>query len=65
MLGAFVSKIENDLAQITLKIGNASLNDVIQSFRRYSYNIISEIEDDVYLESLKDRSDYLNKYLSI
>ena len=65
MLGAFVSKIENDLAQITLKIGNASLNDVIQSFRRYSYNIISEIEDDVYLEILKDRSDYLNKYLSI
>ncbi len=65
VLGAFVSKIERDLAQITVKIGNASLNEVIQSFRRYSYNIISETEDDVFMENLKERSDYLNKYLNM
>ena len=65
VLGAFISKIERDLAQITVKIGNASINDVIQSFRRYSYNIISETEEDVFIESLKERSDYLNKYLNM
>lgn len=65
VLGAFMSKVENDLAQITLKIGHASLNDVIQSFRRYNYNILSEAEDDLFLENLKERSDYLNKYLNI
>lgn len=65
ILGAFVSKMENDVAQITVKIGNASLNEVIQSFRRYSYNIVSETEDDLYVESLKERSDYLNKYLNM
>lgn len=65
LLGAFISKIKNDVAQITLKIGNTSLIDIIQTFRRYSYNIISGHEDDSYHESLKDRSDYLNKYLSM
>lgn len=65
ILGAFVSKIKNDVVQITIKIGNASLNDIIQTFRRYSYNIASGHEDDSYQQSLKERSDYLNKYLNM
>ncbi|MGJ8548006.1 acetoin utilization protein acuB [Winogradskyella wichelsiae] len=65
ILGAFVSKIEGELARITLKIGNVSLNEVIQTFRRYSYNVISGHEDDSYIESLKSRSQYLDKYLNM
>lgn len=65
LLGAFISKIENDVAQITLKIGNTSLNDIMQTFRRYSYNVVAGQEEDSYIESLKERSDYLNKYLNI
>ncbi len=65
ILGAFISKIENDVAQITIKIGNKGLNDVIQTFRRYSYNIVAGHEDDSYIKSLKDRSQYLDKYLNI
>lgn len=65
LLGAFISKMNSDLVQITLKIGNTGLNEIIQAFRRYSYNIISGHEDDSYVESLKERSDYLNKYLNI
>lgn len=65
LLGAFISKMEGDLVQVTLKIGNSGLNDVIQSFRRYSYNIISGHEEDTYIESLKERSEYLKKYLDI
>jgi len=65
LLGAFISKIEKDIVHITLKIGNTGLNDIMQTFRRYSYNIISGHEEDSYLNSLKDRSDYLNKYLNM
>ncbi len=65
LLGAFISKMNSDLIEVTLKIGNTSLNDIIQTFRRYSYNIISGHEEDSYLENLKDRSDYLNKYLNM
>lgn len=65
LLGAFISKMKNDMVQITLKIGNMGLNSIIQTFRRYSYNIISGHEDDSYTQSLKERSDYLNKYLNM
>lgn len=65
LLGAFISKAENDVAQITLKIGNVGLSEIMQTFRRYSYNIISGHEEDNYIEGLKERSDYLNKYLDM
>jgi len=65
LLGAFVSKMKPDLVQVTLKIGIGSLNEIIQTFRRYSYSIVSGHEDDSFIESLKERSDYLNKYLNI
>ncbi|KAA5827846.1 CBS domain-containing protein [Algibacter amylolyticus] len=65
LLGAFVSKMNTDLVQVTLKIGNTGLNEIIQTFRRYSYNIVSGHEEDGYIETLKERSDYLNKYLNM
>src|SRR5690606_2062956 len=65
ILGAFISKIENDLVQVTIRIGNIGLNNLIQTFRRYSYNIVSGHEEDTYIENLKERSQYLNKYLNI
>jgi hypothetical protein len=64
LLGAFISKVEKDVVQITLKISYVGLNDILQSFRRYSYNIVSGHDDDQFLNNLKDRSDYLNKYLN-
>jgi hypothetical protein len=65
ILGAFVSRIKNDMVQITIKIGNAGLSSIMQTFRRYNYNVVSGNEEDSYTESLKERSDYLNKYLNI
>lgn len=65
LLGAFVSKIENNKVEITLKTSGGSLNDILQTFRRFEYTIVSEILDDNYLQNLKERSDYLDKYLSI
>lgn len=65
LFGAFISKIENDLVQVTLKVGHSGLNDIIQSFRRYSYNIVSGHEEDLMLKNLKERSDYLDKYLNL
>lgn len=65
LLGAFISKMNSDLVEVTLKVGNTGLNEIIQTFRRYSYNILSGHEEDSYIESLKERSDYLNKYLDI
>ncbi len=65
LLGAFVSKIEDDMAEITLKITPSGMNEIIQAFRRYGYLIISEHQEDTFNKNLKDRSRYLDKYLNI
>lgn len=65
LLGAFISKMENDIVQVTIKMGSTGLNEIIQTFRRYSYNVVSGHQEDVFLKNLKDRSDYLNKYLNL
>ncbi|HIB37900.1 CBS domain-containing protein [Mesonia sp.] len=65
VLGAFISNINNDVAEITIKIGLLGLNEIIQTFRRYSYKVVSTHQEDVFLKNLKERSDYLDKYLNI
>ncbi len=65
LLGAFITDSQNDVVQITLKIGTQSLNEVTQTFRRYNYTILFGNSDDQFLEDLKQRSDYLEKYLNV
>ncbi len=65
VLGLFISKIENDVVQITVKITNSDINYIIQTFRRYNYNVISTHKEDIFLKDLKERSDYLKRYLDM
>jgi Mg/Co/Ni transporter MgtE len=65
LLGLFVSEANLESVQITIKISLGAMNDIIQTFRRYNYEIISEHQEDNYINSLKERSDYLDKYLNI
>ncbi|NDV43376.1 CBS domain-containing protein [Flagellimonas sediminis] len=65
LLGAFITDSENDVVQITLKIGTQSMNEVAQTFRRYNYTIVFGNSDDQFMEDLKQRSDYLEKYLNV
>ncbi|SHI77495.1 CBS domain-containing protein [Flavobacterium terrae] len=65
VLGAFLSNIETDKVQITVKIAEGGINEIIQTFRRYEYEIISEHQEDDYLKTLKERSDYLDRYLNM
>jgi Mg/Co/Ni transporter MgtE len=65
LLGLFISNVENDTVQVTVKITLGAMNEIIQTFRRYNYEIISEHQEDNYLNALKERSDYLDRYLNI
>jgi len=65
LLGLFVSEADINKVQITVKISMGGLSEIIQTFRRYNYDIITEHQEDAYLNTLKDRSDYLDKYLNI
>ena len=65
LLGAFISESQNDIVHVTLKIGSENLSEVAQTFRRYNYTIVFGNSDDQFIEDLKQRSDYLEKYLNI
>jgi hypothetical protein len=65
LLGGFVTDMKNDVVQVTIKIGATEINDIIQTFRRYNYTILFGNTDDQFLENLKQRSDYLDKYLNV
>ena len=65
LLGLFISNSDINTVEITLKISSGPLNEIIQTFRRYGYDIISEHNEDNYINNLKERSDYLDKYVNM
>jgi len=65
LLGLYVSSETSDNTQITIKVRSEDINEIIQTFRRYDYAIVSQYKDDFYLQDLKNRSEYLQKYLDM
>lgn len=65
LLGLFISEADATTIKVTIKVALGGMNDIIQTFRRYNYEIISEHDEDNYLNNLKERSEYLDKYLNI
>ena len=65
ILGIFTSDINSNSTQISIKIGFTNFTEIIASFRRYGYQIISTHQEDTFLSNLQERSKYLDKYLNI
>ena len=65
LLGAFISNINKETVEVTVKISDHDLNNTMQTFRRYNYTILAGFQVDEYLNTLKERSDYLQRYLDI
>lgn len=65
VLGVFVSEVSGEKTQTTLKVGFTEISAIAQTFRRYGYDIVSSHEEDKWTDNLKERSDYLDKYLNI
>lgn len=65
LYGLFISESNATTVKITVKFTAQDVNEILQSFRRYEYSVISNHEEDYYLEDLKERSKYLQKYLNI
>ncbi|MDA8686490.1 CBS domain-containing protein [Robiginitalea sp.] len=65
LLGAMITGMRNELAEITLKMGNTNVGEVLNALRRYGYTLLSGSADDPFIEELKERSHYLDKYLNV
>jgi CBS domain-containing protein len=65
VLGIYINENDGVTARLTVKFSSNDVNEIIQSLRRYDYTILTNHEEDFLLEDLKNRSDYLQKYLDI
>lgn len=65
LIGIFIAESNAYTVKIALKINTLEINELLQSFRRYNYTVLSKHKEDYYVEDLKDRSNYLQKYLNI
>lgn len=63
--GIYISEKLDGFVQLTIKVISDEINEIMQTFRRYDYKITSNHENDIYLEDLKNRSEYLQKYLEM
>lgn len=65
LLGTYVYEKDEIFTEVMLKISTNDTNNMLQTFRRFEYEVTSRHENDIYLEDLKNRSEYLQKYLEI
>ena len=64
ILGILVNETGQN-TEVEVKIATDDINEIIQTFRRYDYNIISQMEEDLHLQELKEHSDFLRRYLEM
>lgn len=65
VLATFIGTSNEIYTEIVLKILHTGLNELLQTFRRYDFDIISYHDEDLHQETLKDNSEYLSKYLTV
>lgn len=65
LLGVFISNANLTHVEVTIKINLGPINEIIQTFRRYDYEIISENFEDNFSQTLKENADYFDRYLNI
>ncbi|MBP7173909.1 MAG: CBS domain-containing protein [Cloacibacterium sp.] len=61
--GAFVSQITEDTIQVTMRISNENLSSVDETLERYGYLIVRKFYTDGKEALLKDRYEFIQKYL--
>ena len=63
--GMYISQLSNEFVEVTVKVERQGINEILQTFRRYEYQIVSQHPEDLFAEDLREHSEYLNKYLDI
>ncbi|PIF00797.1 MAG: acetoin utilization protein acuB [Maribacter sp.] len=64
-IGGFISGTKDGEVQITIKINGNNMNEVLHTFRRYDYTVLFGNVGDRFIDDLKRRSNYLDKYLNV
>lgn len=63
--GCYVSSVQEDFSQITLKISSENLSSIDETFERYGYTVVHKYYNDEKEDLMKDRFGFFQKYLEI
>lgn len=63
LYGSYISAINEDNVQITMKISNENLSSIDETFERFGYNVVHKHYDDEKEGLLKDRFGFLQKFI--
>lgn len=61
--GSFISLVNEENIQITMKISNENLSSIDETFDRYGYHVVQKFYNDEKEDLIKDRYQYFQKYL--
>ena len=65
LYGCFISSVNEDSVQVTLKITSSNLSSIDETFERYGYIVVHKHYTDEKEDLLKDRFGFFQKYLEI
>lgn len=65
ILGVYTSYVDQEFIELSLRLDHNGINEILQTLRRYDYEVLSYHEDDQHSESLKENSAYFDKFLNI
>lgn len=65
IIGMFTLLVNATTIEVSLRIDHNGINEILQSLRRYDYEILSMHKEDLHTEILRDNSEYFEKYLNI
>ncbi|NQX82542.1 MAG: CBS domain-containing protein [Flavobacteriaceae bacterium] len=64
LLGIFVFNKTEDNIVISVKIQTNNLAEITEGLRRYKYDVIENDGEDIYIREIKDKADFMRKYMS-
>lgn len=65
LLGILLLQTKEQKTQILLRISQKNIETIIQDFRRFDFDIISQHDEDLHQNKLIEHSNYLNKFLNL
>ena len=65
IFGSYINFSDRDETEIVLNLHHTGLNELLQSYRRYGFDVISFHNEDLHHETLKTNSEYFSKYLTV
>ena len=65
LLGILVLKTKDHKTQLLLRLNQKNIEAIIQDFRRFDFEIISQHDEDLHQNKLIEHSNYLNKFLNL